>query len=200
MVGVWLLGHFHRAGRVRVQRRGGRPGARLVRPSCRGAADLVAGRAGGGGGRWLLAGHREPVQSAAIAEFRHRDGAARQYRAVLRRPAAVFRAGRAVHQPVLHRRAKPPRPCLWCRPDRRGRGRAVRVGADDRRASVPPRCLSVVAAGGVGAAGGSAATGGAGGDGVGAAGRGGRVARSGSTISRRSTRRFMCPTAGRWRS
>ena len=102
MVGVWLLGDLHRHGRVRAQRRRRGAGARRAGPArrrrCCAGCPLLLIVAGGAG---LLGDHRQPVQPAATAEPGDLAAAARQHRAVLRRPAAVLLPGRPVHQPEL---------------------------------------------------------------------------------------------------
>ena len=148
MVGVWLLGHLHRDGGLRAQRRGAGAVARCVRPPGGRADGGTAGGAGGDGGGRLPLHHHQPVQSAATAEPDHLAAADLEHRRLLRRAAAVLLPGRPVHQPELRAQRQPDRPGLCVRPDRgRGRG-SQRPGGDVRGACVPSGAAAAGAAGG----------------------------------------------------
>ncbi len=123
MVRVWLLGHLHRDGGVRAERRGPGAVARCVRPARAGADGGSAGGARADGCRRLPFHHNKSVQPIAIAESGDLAAADLEHRRLLRRAAAVLLPGRPVHQSEFRALRRRHRPCLCLRPDRRrGRG------------------------------------------------------------------------------
>ncbi len=145
MVRVWLLGHLHRAGRVRPVRRADGAGPALVRPPRGPAVVDPADRDDRRRGRRLRRRRGKPVQPAGIAEFRHPGAAALADRRLLRLPAAVLLRRRPVRQPVVRPPAAPG-PGLRRRPDRRRGGHPAGARADVRRPPVPPRRVPAAAA------------------------------------------------------